>query len=73
MRLMEGWFRFELGSTFNIRYVGPSEGVWIILRKLLQDKSHGIVRLPVYLGTIAGQGQQDDEERRNSMMLTGCY
>ena len=53
---------------YNFRYVGPSEGVWITLRKPLQEKSHAIVRLPVHMGNIANQ---DEEEQRNSMMLTG--
>lgn len=39
----------EIKQFVETRYVGPAEAVWRILSKLLHDKSHVIIRLPVHL------------------------
>ncbi|XP_074097647.1 uncharacterized protein LOC141526512 [Cotesia typhae] len=39
----------EVSDFVDARYVGPTEAVWRILSKDLQDKSHAIIRLPVHL------------------------
>ncbi|XP_057322519.1 uncharacterized protein LOC130665907 [Microplitis mediator] len=39
----------EARDFVDARYVGPVEGVWRILSKPLQNKSHSITRLPVHL------------------------
>ena len=52
---------------FTFRYVGPSEGVWIILRKLLQEKSHSIVRLPIPMA----RNTEEEDGQQNPMMFLG--
>ncbi|XP_074097681.1 uncharacterized protein LOC141526546 [Cotesia typhae] len=39
----------EIRDFVDARYVGPVEAVWRIFSKVLQDKSHSIIRLPVHL------------------------
>ena len=39
----------EITHFVDSRYVGPSEAIWRILSKPLQEKSHSVVRLPVHL------------------------
>ncbi|XP_058789100.1 uncharacterized protein LOC131663051 [Phymastichus coffea] len=39
----------EICQCLDARYVGPVEACYRILSKLLQDKSHTVIRLPVHL------------------------
>ena len=54
----------EIGTYTETRYVRPVEVCWRILSKLLQDKSHSIMRLPVHLSnqkssTIVDEGNDE--------------
>jgi len=39
----------EIKDFIEARYVGPVEAYWRIVNKILQEKSHAIIRLPVHL------------------------
>ena len=66
----------EIKDFLEARYVGPVEACYRILSKILQDKSHAIIRLPVHLPNqqyvmIAGNEQciRENLNCSSSMLL----